>query len=107
LTNFDCLESELTSIEKLLISNQIDYLPDKLVVTSGPTIRGDPGCGAVIDVDSTVHWFGIDSISEPKKITLYSENPNQCKVNTASCFCNAQMELSALTIDELNYFTLE
>ena len=107
LQNFACLDSELTSIEKLLISNQIDYLPDKLVVTSGHTIRGDPGCGAVVDTNSITHWFGIDSISEPKKITLFSENPNHCEVNTSSCFCNAQMELSALTLDELNYFTLE
>ena len=97
----------LSDLEKLLIQNDIDYLSDKLVVTSGPTTGGDPGCGAAIDVDSTTHWFGIDSISEPKEITLFSENPHQCEVNTSSCFCNAQMELSSLTLDELNYFTLE
>ena len=97
----------ISDVEKLLVENQIDYLPDKLVVTGGPTIRGDPGCGAVVDANSTVHWFGIDSISKPERINLFSENPNKCKANTASCFCNAQIELTAITIDELDYFTSE
>ncbi len=56
-------------------------------------------------MDSKTHWFGIDSISNPKEIRLYDENPNQCVVNTGSCFCNAQIKLSALTLDELDYFT--
>ena len=40
-------------------------------------------------------------------MTIFSENPNPCKVNTGSCFCNAQKEFTALTIDELSYFTLQ
>ena len=91
----------------LLTQNQIKYIPDKLVVTGGSAIRGDPRCGAVIDLNATTHWFGIDSISNPQKMTLFSENPNPCRVNTGSCFCNAQMELTALTLDELSYFSSE
>ncbi len=93
-----------SDVEKLLVENNIDYLKDKLVVTVGPSIRGDPGCGAVVDADSETHWFGIDSVSNPTKMTLYSENPQQCVVNTGSCFCNAQIELTSLTLDELIYF---
>ncbi len=92
-------------VKKLLVENKINYLQDKLVVTSGISFQGDSGCGAVVDTDSQTHWFGIDSISKPTEITLFSENPNMCKVNTSSCFCNAQMELKSLTIDELIYFT--
>jgi hypothetical protein len=92
-------------IDYLLSVNGIDYLSDKLVVTGGPTFAGDPGCGAVIDVDSSIHWFNIDSISNPTKMTLYSENPHQCEVNTTSCFCNAQIDMTILTLDELSYFT--
>jgi hypothetical protein len=105
LNNHD--SNNVSEIGYLLEQAEINYLPDRLVVTGGPTIRGDPGCGVVIDTDAATHWFGIDSISEPKKITLYSENPNQCKVNTTSCFCNAQRKLTALTLDELSYFTLQ
>ena len=94
-------------VEKLLIQNQIDYVPGKLVVTGGPAFKGDPGCGAAIDVNSKTHWFEIDSISEPRKMTVYSENPMPCKINHTSCFCNAQMELAALTLDELLYLTPE
>ncbi|MGY5146576.1 MAG: hypothetical protein ACW9W4_01045 [Candidatus Nitrosopumilus sp. bin_7KS] len=97
----------ISDVEKLLVENKIDYLQDKLVVTSGIHLRGDPGCGGVMDSDFNVHWFGINSISAPTEIRLYSENPQQCKVNTSSCFCNAQMELAALTLDELNYFTIK
>ncbi len=111
-TNHDDIDNMLSSkytgfsdVEKLLVENNIDYLQDKLVVTSGISIRGDPGCGAVIDTSSETHWFGIDSISNPTKMILYSENPQQCVVNTRSCFCNAQMELESLTIDELIYFS--
>ena len=111
-TNHDDIDNMLSSrytgfsdVEKLLVENNIDYLQDQLVVTSGISIRGDPGCGGVVDTDSETHWFGIDSISNPTKMTLYSENPQQCVVNTRSCFCNAQIELTSLTIDELIYFT--
>ena len=96
-----------SDVERLLIQNQIDYLPGKMVVTGGPAFNGDPGCGAVIDVDLDIHWFKIDSISEPRTITVYSENPHPCKVNTTSCFCNAQIELTFLTLDELSYFSPE
>ena len=101
----DMISSKHADVEKLLIENKINYIPDKLVITTGVTIRGDPACGAVVDTDSKVHWFGIDSISNPREMTLYDENPNQCVVNTISCFCNVQIELSALTLDELDYFT--
>jgi len=40
-------------------------------------------------------------------MTVYSENPHQCKVNTTSCFCNAQMKLTTLTLGELSYFTIQ
>jgi len=100
------IESKHFTIEELLIENQIDYLPDQLVVTGGPTIRGDSGCGAVIDIDSQTHWFGIDSLSEPKKLTLFSENPNQCEVNTGSCFCNTQIiDSTDIRRTGLFYFT--
>ena len=97
----------MANVEKLLVLNQVNYNPDTLVVTGGPAFSGDPGCGAVIDTDLQTRWFEIDSISDPKKITMYSENPHPCKVNTASCFCNAQTELTFLTIDELSYFSPE
>ncbi len=94
-------------ISRLLTQNQIEHSQDKLVVTGGLALRGDPRCGAVIDLNSTTHWFGIDSISNPQKMTFFSENPNPCKVNTGSCFCNAQIELTALTLDKLSYFSPE
>jgi len=97
----------MNDVGKLLILNQINYNPDTLVVTGGPAFEGDPGCGAVIDTDLQTQWFKIDSISEPKKMTVYPENPHPCKVNTTSCFCNAQMELTYLTLEELSYFTPE
>jgi len=96
-----------SDVERLLIQNQINYLPDKLVVTGGPTFGGDHGCGAVIDVNSQTHWFEIDSLSEPRNMITYSENPHVCKINYTSCFCNAQMKLTALTIEELSYLTPE
>ena len=99
--------TDMDDVGKLLTLNQINYNPDTLVVTGGPAFEGDPGCGAVIDTDLQTRWFAIDSISEPKKITIYSENPHSCKVNTTSCFCNAQTELTYLTLDELSYFTPE
>ena len=92
-------------VERLLIQNQIDYIPDKIVVTGGPAFRGDPGCGAVMDVNLKTHWFEIDSISEPRKMTVYPENPRPCQINHTSCFCNAQMEFTAQTLDELSYLT--
>ena len=104
------LSSKSTGMEdvgKLLALNQINYNPDTLVVTGGPAFEGDPGCGAVMDGDLQTRWFEIDSISEPKKMTVYSENPHPCQVNTTSCFCNAQTELTHLILDELSYFTPE
>ena len=95
-----------SDIEKLLILKQIEY-SDKLVITRGPAYAGDPGCGAVIDTDSQTHWFEIDSVSNPAKMTVYSENPHPCKINHTSCFCNAQMELAAATLEELSYLTPE
>ena len=93
-------------VERLLLAKDIEYVSDTLAVSRQITVvEGDPGCGAVVDTDSKTHWFGIDSISNPTKMTLYSENPQQCKVNTISCFCNAQMELKSLVMDELVYFT--
>lgn len=99
-------ESKVT-IDNLLLQNGIEYLPDKLVVTGGPRFSGDPGCGAVIDTDLQTHWFAIDSVSKPTEMTLFSENPHSCEVNTVSCFCNAQMELTTLTLDKLSYFSSE
>lgn len=98
---------EKDTIAKLLAQNQIEYFPDKLVVTGVPVFSGDPRCGVVVDVNSTIHWFTVDSISKPQKMKLFSENPNPCMVNTGSCFCNAQMELAALTSDNLSYFNPE
>ncbi len=97
----------MDDVGRLLTQNQINYDPNTLVVTGGPAFTGDPGCGAVIDTDLQTRWFEIDSLSEPKKMTIHSENPHPCKVNTASCFCNAQTELTHLTLDELSYFTPE
>lgn len=101
-------DTEIDTVKKLLSQNQIEYIPDKIIVASGPSLfDGDPRCGAVIDVDSVTHWFAIDSISEPQNMTIFSENPNPCKVNTESCFCSVQMELAVLTLDELSYFSSE
>ncbi|MCE2506965.1 MAG: hypothetical protein J4F36_10995 [Nitrosopumilaceae archaeon] len=97
----------MLDVKNILAQNQIDYNPDTLVVSHAPSIRGDPGCGAVADLNSAAHWFYIDSMSEPKNITLFSENPNQCRVNTSSCFCNVQIGLDALTLDEMYYFSAE
>lgn len=99
--------TEKDTIAKLLAEYTIEYLPDKLVVTGGPAIRGDPRCGAAIDLNATTHWFIIDSISNPQKMTLFSENPNPCQVNTDSCFCDVQMEVAALTLDSMSYFSPE
>jgi hypothetical protein len=97
----------MDDVGKLLTLNQINYNLDTLVVTGGPTTGGDPGCGAVIDSDLQTRWFTIDSISEPKKMTVYSENPHPCRVNETSCFCNAQTELTFLILDELSSFTVD
>ena len=99
--------AESSDVERLLIQNQIDYAPDKIVITGGPAFTGDPGCGAVIDKNSQTHWFKIDSISEPREMTVYSENPRPCMINHASCFCNAQTKLAEITTEELVYFTPE
>ena len=97
--------ASISKVDDLLAENQIDYLPEILVVASGPSFSGDPGCGAVMDVDDFTHWFKIDSQSNPQIMTVLPENPNPCEVNTTSCFCNAQMELTALTLNELSYFS--
>jgi hypothetical protein len=112
VTNHDLVDRKnddetASKVEQLLVENKINFLSDKLVVATGPTIRGDPGCGAVVDASFTTHWFGVDSVSNPTQLTLYAENPNQCVVNTGSCFCNAQIQLTSLTLDELDYFTPE
>lgn len=92
-----------SDVERLLTQNQIDYVPGKIVVTGGPAFAGDPGCGAVIDVDSDIHWFKINSISEPRVMTVYIENPMPCQINHDSCFCNAQTRLVEQTIHTLSY----
>ena len=97
----------ISGVDYLLEQHGIRYLPYNLVVASGISIRGDSGCGAVIDTDSQIHWFGINSISEPKEITFLQETPPLCKVNTAGCYCDIHRELTTLTLDELSYFTLE
>ncbi len=94
-----------SGMDYLLSVNQIDYLQNTLVVTRGPPFSGGPGCGAVIDTDDVTHWFKIDSISNPKTMTLFPENPHPCEVNTTSCFCNAQTNLTVLTLEKLSYFT--
>lgn len=105
--SFEPEPKKASNIEEFLIQYKIEYLPEKLVITSGPTTGGDPACGAAMDMNSTIHWFYVDSISNPKKFVLYDENPRPCKVNETSCFCNAQMKLTELTLEELSYFTVE
>ena len=99
--------SGMSGTERLLTQKNIDYRQDRLVITGGPTFEGDPGCGAVVDVNDMTHWFEIDSISNPQTMTVLPENPHPCKVNTTSCFCNAQTELTFLTLNELSYFSPE
>lgn len=100
------VETEQTSIEKILTQNQINYDQDTLAVAGGPTYGGgDPGCGAVVDHDSKVHWFHVDSISKPKNMTLYDKNPMPCKINHTSCFCNAQTAFTEVMLTELSYLT--
>ncbi len=99
--------SEYPSVEQLLNQNNISFHQSNLVVTSGPVFAGDPGCGAVIDDNSDIYWFDVDSRSNAKNMTVYSENPNPCKVNWSSCFCNAQTKLTELTTAELSYLTKE
>lgn len=94
-----------SGVDFLLMQNNIDYVSENLVISGGWGFYGDPGCGVVIDTDSQTHWFAIDSVSDPREMTMYSENPHPCKVNTSSCFCSAQMDLTVLTLDELSYFT--
>ena len=92
-------------IEKLLLEKNIEYASDTLAVSRQITFAaGDPGCGAVMDMDNATHWFGIDSVSEPKEMKVFSENPNPCRPNTASCFCSVQTLLAENTITELTYF---
>ena len=67
----------MDEVGRLLNLNQVNYNPNTLVVTGGPAFSGDPGCGAVIDTDLQTKWFKIDSISEPKKMTIHSENPQR------------------------------
>lgn len=93
-----------SSIEQLLSEKQIKFEPQNLIVETGPSFAGDPGCGAIIDDKSDVYWFKVDSISNPKNMTVYNDNPNECKINYDSCFCNAQMALAAKTLDGLSYF---
>lgn len=101
--------TEIAGVEKLLIANQINYNPETLVVNPQATFSGgDPGCGTVVDTNSTIHWFGIDSVSNPTRMRIFSDNPNQCEINTGgSCFCHTQIQLTALTTDKLDYFTPE
>lgn len=104
----DCFSTpDKETISRLLTQNQIEYIPDKIIVASGPLLNGDPRCGAVIDTNSVTHWFAIDSISNPQKMKIFSENPNPCKVNTGSCFCDVQRKLTELTLDRLSYFSPE
>lgn len=101
-------QPEHLPVKNLLLKNNIDYDPDTFAIAGGITLYGgDPGCGAVIDKESEIHWFHVDSISDPTNMTLYSENPRPCKINHDSCFCNAQMEFTAITLDELSYLTTE
>lgn len=95
----------MDDVEKILTLKKNNYNQDTLVVTGGPAFEGDPGCGAVIDTDLQTQWFAIDSISKPNEMIVYSENPHPCQVNMTSCFCNAQTELTHITLGELSYFT--
>jgi hypothetical protein len=108
ITDVPSKYEEMYDLKKLLSENNINYLPDKLVVTPQLTLfAGDPACGAVVDTDSNIHWFGIDSVSNPRVITVYDKNPNPCVVNTHSCFCDTQIEMNALTTNKIDYFTPE
>ena len=91
--------------EKLLTENQIGS-PKDLVVKRAISIGGDPACGIAVDDSEKLHWFAVDSISNPSRMTVFQENPQPCKVNTSSCFCDAYVELVASTT-ELTYFTLK
>lgn len=91
--------------EKLLAENQIDT-PKDLVVKRAISIGGDPACGIAVDDSDKLHWFAVDSLSNPSRMTVFQENPQPCKVNTSSCFCDAYVELVASTT-ELTYFTLK
>lgn len=104
----DCFSTpDRETISKLLTLNHIEHIQDNLIVSSGPVTGGDPRCGVVVDSNSAIHWFTVDSISKPQKMIIFPENPHQCQVNTTSCFCNAQMVLTAMTLDDLSYFTPE
>lgn len=92
--------------EKLLMENQIGS-PKDLVVQWAIATDGDPVCGIAVDNSDKLHWFAVDSFSNPRKMTVFQENPQPCKANTASCFCNVYMEFMALTTKELTFFTLE
>ena len=91
--------------KKLLTENQIDTLKD-LVVKRSISIGGDPVCGIAVDGSEKLHWFAVDSLSNPSHMTVFQENPQPCKVSTSSCFCDAYVELVASTT-ELTYFTPE
>jgi len=91
--------------EKLFTENQIDT-PKDLVVKGAARIGGDPVCGIAVDDSEKLHWFAVDSLSNPSRMTVFQENPQPCKVNTSSCFCDAYVELVAPTT-ELTYFTSE
>ena len=91
--------------EKLLAENQINT-PKDLVVKRASSIGGDPACGIAVDDSEKLHWFAVDSISNPSRMTVFQENPQPCQVSTSSCFCDAHVELVASTTN-LTYFTLE
>lgn len=79
-----------------------------MAVAGGITFgRGDSGCGAVMDNESDVYWFHVDSISDPTNITLGSENPRPCKINHGYFFSNAQTAFTEVILNELSYLTPE
>ncbi|TAK15907.1 MAG: hypothetical protein EPO37_09425 [Nitrosarchaeum sp.] len=91
--------------EKLLTENQMNT-PKDLVVKSATSIGGDPVCGIAVDDSDKLHWFAVDSLSNPSRMTVFQENPQPCQVNMSSCFCDAYVELVAPTTN-LTYFTLQ
>jgi hypothetical protein len=96
---------------KLLTERNVEHDPENIVLMIGPRItmytEYSSACGYVIADDGEDYWLksflDYDTLTEAK---IMDENPDPCKPNYGSCFCDAQIHKAENTMKELSYLTI-
>ncbi|WP_042686006.1 hypothetical protein [Candidatus Nitrosotenuis chungbukensis] len=94
---------------KLLSERNVKHHPGDIVLMIGPRVsmytEYSSSCGYVIADNGEDYWLKSsldhDTLTEAK---IMDTNPDPCRPNTSSCFCQAQTHMAESTLKELSYF---